>query len=109
MVVIRTFRHLCIKNNTNVDSFIIIHASVMSKLTLISDNPLVLLASFTGQRFWVRTAHNYQELGDTASWVLRRLRGQQEASRGEMVTSAWSRYSTSHCPAPALHQEEEAE
>ena len=59
-----------------------------------SDNPLVLLASFTGQRFWVRTVHNYQEMGDTAPWVLRRLRGQEEASRGEMVTSAWSRYST---------------
>ena len=59
-----------------------------------SDNPLVLLASFTGQRFWVRTVHNYQAMGDTASWVLRRLRGQEEASRGEMVTSAWSRYST---------------
>ena len=59
-----------------------------------SDNPLVLLASFTGQRFWVRSVHNYQEMGDTATWVLRRLRGQEEASRGEMVTSAWSRYST---------------
>ena len=59
-----------------------------------SDNPLVLLASFAGQRFWVRTVHNYQEMGDTASWVLRRLRGQEAASRGQMVTSAWSRYST---------------
>ena len=59
-----------------------------------SDNPLVLLASFTGQRFWVRTVHNYQEMGDTAPWVLRRLRGQEAASRGEMATSAWSRYST---------------
>ena len=58
-----------------------------------SDNPLVLLASFTGQRFWVRTVHHYHEMGDTAPWVLRRLRGQEAASRGEMATSAWSRYS----------------
>ena len=52
MVVIRTFRHLCIKNDTNVDSFIIIHASVMSKLTLISEDSSLQLHNLFSNSFY---------------------------------------------------------